>query len=1830
MACRLINRPIDGKSVQSKTWNELYNIYQDENKADEAYAKLTSKPFLNWFGDWINDPSGKGVSKAVTEDGEPLVVYHGTQSNVDFDTFDLSKSSSGGVFFTDNRQYAEEVRHNTRIISPTYLNISNPITVDEIDNDVVYKNRNKGNDGIIGKDFGQDKGKTYVIFKPEQAKSINNRGMFDNETANIYFNKSGSLSSVMRQYGTVYWNGKNEEEIVMHPLQARRLVNDMNANTGFKFKTVIFNAESAVVRVDNSTEVKRTPVNENEKYLDAILTRMPEKFGIEYKIVTPEQAVRILAGQGFDRTVESVEPAFYDGKTVYLVSGKFKLTDAIHEYAHPFIDALKNDNPELYNKLYNDLINSPDGEIILNEVTELGYPKSQIDREVMVRAITARANATLTSMKSKSIVDKIFRYLKKLLRDVFGIKLSALSMNTTLEELATILISKEKVNIESARESTETQFNREPESEESDPELDEIISNQNISTKEQRETVETLVKMRRDVSLSEDNKFYEVIDNNGKLRQLTRTTDYLKGIEGPGGQLGYFGYDGPEEGVYNDNAQWGNQMDDILTAVLKGESLETAKARHLAGITSRESGEANLTTEVVEELYNIFTALKSEYPDAVLISQQILYNIEKGIAGTADIMIIHKDGSTDILDLKSSINPSDGSYIHTLSNGDTVETSYTKEWSGKSSKKNRHRAQLSVYTGLANSQGIFTNGQNKTIHILIESTAGSTVTKVRRESDKLHPPMTYILNLVNKDAQITDEESRRYNELNKILAKIKETFLKKKVEFASQGKEAASHAMKNIVDQIDTTNFGGAISIMVEETHNTLVGRDNWKGWFKIISDTVGKRDKKALATLADAKEQLELYLPVIKQMKDFYGRIKHVEKGELVPFDIDPESPIGKMKFLIDNINTYISHIDNEMPNIQAEILYPLIEPAIKNLAKEARAKREALTEYRRESEKRGYKEGTRAYKRRKKIEDRLEREYSQMYRRATLTKEEYAEMIREGNYGNINNVFDIYVNPAVSSSNEIVASVALATKEGFEEARLASLDMRYEATDAFEKFLESSNRKQDNVEEFNKGLYKRVKIFTGEFDSDGNPIFKEELHFVSNIDHSAYEEAKGAFMASVQKLQPEQRQQAIRRWYRANRTAKPKEDTTVTMPNGDIIVIQKGINSILEDKRKIMSKASYENWLKNSTKVINGVVTYTSPELTMPNPGTYSSTDIDSMSEPLLNYYNFLIGSYFKSQSKLPPMSQPGYRLPSIVKTDLDRFKERGGLGKLTKYKKESIASVQSEDIENVGVEGRSIPVLYAQKNMDVEDVSVDLISSVLMFEDAANLYKARAEIAPVADSILTTMKSQEPIRLTNSGELMISRFAKSIGLDVSKWERSMDDNKPAKLLAGFIDMQIYGKHKKQHLWKNIDLGKVGDSIMSYASMTQIAFKPILGAANWLNAGVMSQIEAHAGQFYSTTDWRKGLAKYNEHITDFMKDFTQPYDKSVIGMLFDRYDAIQGTSRNKFGRKVSQSTGKKLFDTSSFYFNMSQGEHHIQGSSFLAMLYANKAINEKGEEKPLIEAYEKSTDGKLKLKEGWTIDHLGSVSSDGLVVTNVRNRLHSINKSMHGVYNTFDKPIIEQHVAGRLLLMYRKFLVPGFKRRWQTYSANYESGEAREGYYITYWKTLMKDWKQAISYTLPFVKPSTVGLTPLEQMNLRRATMDFAMIALTALMVAILSSLRDGADDEDEKWLLGYPLYLTMRLQSELRYYSRFQDLYRSFRAPTASYSIVEKSFKLVNQMTNDVLTLSPERYQRDAGIAKKGDMKSIIYLYKLLGINGATVDPSEAIKILKLQTD
>ena len=87
--------PKTGEYINSKTWSAINSEVLNEEFADHLFAKTRSEAFKAWFGDVYNPQEVS--SQVVTEDGEPLVVYH--SSDQKFDEFSQKFSQELGFHF---------------------------------------------------------------------------------------------------------------------------------------------------------------------------------------------------------------------------------------------------------------------------------------------------------------------------------------------------------------------------------------------------------------------------------------------------------------------------------------------------------------------------------------------------------------------------------------------------------------------------------------------------------------------------------------------------------------------------------------------------------------------------------------------------------------------------------------------------------------------------------------------------------------------------------------------------------------------------------------------------------------------------------------------------------------------------------------------------------------------------------------------------------------------------------------------------------------------------------------------------------------------------------------------------------------------------------------------------------------------------------------------------------------------------------------------------------------------------------------------------------------------------------------------------------------------------------------------------------------------------------------------------------------------------------------------------------------------------------------------------------------------------------------------------
>jgi len=179
------------------------------NLTPEQYKLVRTPEFKAWFGDWENDPENS--SKVVDVNGEPLVVYHGT--NKDFYEFDLTyfgKTDDGfygkGFYFTPNLETAEvyasisewdkmnnTFKKNGKTL-PLFLNFRNPILIDL--KKFKIKNEDGTNDSkIIIPNSIFSANTEYLAFEPNQIKLADGKNTtFDGNNPDIRYDGGGDVS----------------------------------------------------------------------------------------------------------------------------------------------------------------------------------------------------------------------------------------------------------------------------------------------------------------------------------------------------------------------------------------------------------------------------------------------------------------------------------------------------------------------------------------------------------------------------------------------------------------------------------------------------------------------------------------------------------------------------------------------------------------------------------------------------------------------------------------------------------------------------------------------------------------------------------------------------------------------------------------------------------------------------------------------------------------------------------------------------------------------------------------------------------------------------------------------------------------------------------------------------------------------------------------------------------------------------------------------------------------------------------------------------------------------------------------------------------------------------------------------------------------------------------------------------------------------------------------------------------------------------------------------------------------------------------------------------
>ena len=134
---------------------------------------------------------------------------------------------------------------------------------------------------------------------------------------------------------------------------------------------------------------------------------------------------------------------FYRAGKVYLVEGALTPSSVFHEFSHPIIKSLAKDNVKLFNSLFEELVKTPVGQTIINNLNQDTYytpGSTEYMEEAIVQALEAINNDknVAAESKAKNWIQKILFAIRQFLRGKFvKNKYFKLNSKTTLSQFMT-------------------------------------------------------------------------------------------------------------------------------------------------------------------------------------------------------------------------------------------------------------------------------------------------------------------------------------------------------------------------------------------------------------------------------------------------------------------------------------------------------------------------------------------------------------------------------------------------------------------------------------------------------------------------------------------------------------------------------------------------------------------------------------------------------------------------------------------------------------------------------------------------------------------------------------------------------------------------------------------------------------------------------------------------------------------------------------------------------------------------------------------------------------------------------------------------------------------------------------------------------------------------------------------------------------------------------------------------------------------------------------------------------------------------------------------------
>ena len=671
-------------------------------------------------------------------------------------------------------------------------------------------------------------------------------------------------------------------------------------------------------------------------------------------------------------------------------------------------------------------------------------------------------------------------------------------------------------------------------------------------------------------------------------------------------------------------------------------------------------------------------------------------------------------------------------------------------------------------------------------------------------------------------------------------------------------------------------------------------------------------------------------------------------------------------------------------------------------------------------------------------------------------------------------------------------------------------------------------------------------------------------------------------------------------------------------------------GVYKELDKETKKAYKKEYKEWINANSKY-DRKLGYRVPI------NKYKNKDFDKLTSVERDFYDKITGIKEELDAYLPISGQARHQVPIIMKDLLERVKSADGLKGLGMVAIESLKDEVMRrggdvgygtdlllddydepyinrplDFDNNPIE--RLPIYYQKLRSgdNINDISTDIISTMCAYAQMANNYRCMNEVIDAIEVGRDLLDNGQTIQVSEGGIPVIEKI-NHLGHSVLNTGTSNNSSNIKAQRDDWFLAHVYGRYfanagTMKILGKMIDLNKLANLSNKLTSLNGLAFNPLAGIANIDQGVITMNIEAVAREFFDEKNLLHADIKYAQLLPEYLAEVGERIQTSDLALFSQEFNVLQDYDREvqdiKFDRRNWLG---QMFGSNFLYVINNAGEHWMQHRTFFSLIDSDneKLTDSNGNKISILEAYDKKfiqEDGslgktdvglgaKLVMKTGIkTADGLRIITNEELAAghevgeneieqykfTNYFSRkCAAINQRMHGIYNTEDMNAFQRLAVGRMVMIFRKWIVPSIEKRYDTINYNFDTKTWHEGYYRTSIRVvgrLISDIKKGQFVYATFKDE----LTDMEKENLRRCLTEVSQFV--GILVGIeLLGMFDDDDATEQSWWRSMMEYKLMRMRTEIGAlvpnHRMLTEIFTLIQTPTADVRLWQTSLDLLN---------------------------------------------------------